>query len=238
MNRFRIRIKAMVDAVGLWYLRLLNRREWKQQHFTGFNERAVEYSFLFRQMAAHCPRRILDVGTGQTALPSLMRTFGAVVDATDNIRDYWSFGMTNRHYHVMNDDITSTNLTGPYDLVSCISVLEHVEKFDRAIAAMFSLLAPGGHLLLTCPYNEISPCANVYDLPESAVREHLPFKARAFCRQDIERWFSVSPAIIIEEEFWRFYGGKYWTCGERIVPPVRTSAAEPHQMACFLIRRM
>lgn len=70
----------------------------------------MEYGFVFRSVAATCPKSVLDVGTGQTALPSLLRTCGPVVTATDNIKGYWPKGMTNWHYHVIQDDIVNTHL--------------------------------------------------------------------------------------------------------------------------------
>jgi SAM-dependent methyltransferase len=47
-------------------------------------------------------------------------------------------------------DITATGLPGPYDLILCNHVLEHVD--DRAaLAELFRLLAPGGTAVLTVP---------------------------------------------------------------------------------------
>ena len=77
-------------------------------------------------------------------MPHLMRNCGFLVTAIDNIKDYWHHGMTNRHYHVINDDITRSCLDGPFDLVSCISVLEHIPYHQKAIENIFRLLKPGG----------------------------------------------------------------------------------------------
>jgi SAM-dependent methyltransferase len=47
-------------------------------------------------------------------------------------------------------DITATGLAGPYDLILCNHVLEHVD--DRAaLAELFRLLAPGGTAVLSVP---------------------------------------------------------------------------------------
>lgn len=74
--------------------------------------------------------------------------------ATDNIKNYWPFGMMNRHYYVINDDITKTKLTDRYDLIACISVLEHIQDADNAVKNKFVLLKDKGSLILTFPYNE------------------------------------------------------------------------------------
>ena len=86
------------------YLKWICRREFESQIFSRFNERPIEFSFVFRKLGEIYPKTILDVGTGTTALPHLMRNCGYLVTATDNVRDYWSSGMLNRHYHVIDDD--------------------------------------------------------------------------------------------------------------------------------------
>ena len=66
--------------------RLLKKLEYKKQTFFGFNERPLEYSFVFKYISKLCPTNILDVGTGITALPQLMRKCGPFVIAIDNSR--------------------------------------------------------------------------------------------------------------------------------------------------------
>ena len=81
--------------------------------------------------------------------------------ATDNVHDYWPTGMSNRHYHVIDDDITNTRLSETFDLITCVSVLEHIQEPDDAMRNMFSLVKTNGHLIITCPYNEKSYEKNV-----------------------------------------------------------------------------
>jgi 2-polyprenyl-3-methyl-5-hydroxy-6-metoxy-1,4-benzoquinol methylase len=232
-----IRIREFINGIGLAYARLVCRREFVTSRFTGINERSVEYSFVFRHLSRLCPITILDVGSGQSALPHLMRTCGFMVSATDNIGAYWRFGMVNRHYHVIQDDITNTTLTGSYDLVTCISVLEHIREYDKAMRSMFSLLKPGGYLILTFPYNEFRYHGNVYDCPGSTVINKPHFITQAFSRTELNTWLSTHQATVVEQEFWRFYSGEYWTCGERIAPPERVRRDMPHQVTCLLIRK-
>jgi 2-polyprenyl-3-methyl-5-hydroxy-6-metoxy-1,4-benzoquinol methylase len=113
---------------------------------------------LLKKLTEIYPHNVLDVGTGITSLPQLIRNCGYHVTAIDNIRDYWPTGMVNRHYYVINDDITNTQLVKKFDLVTCVSVLEHIDKCDDAIRNMFSLLNPEGHLILTFPYTEKVMC--------------------------------------------------------------------------------
>mgnify|MGYP003681945001 CR=1 FL=1 len=62
---------------------LICRYEFNNQSFIGFNERPVEYSFKFRSHKSLYPKKVLDVGTGKTALPHLMSTCGCLVTAID-----------------------------------------------------------------------------------------------------------------------------------------------------------
>ncbi len=226
-----------MNAIGLAYARLVCWREFVTSRFSGINERAVEYAFVFRQLAQLCPFTVLDVGSGQSALPHLMRTCGYMVTATDNIGAYWRFGMVNRHFHVINDDITATHLTGEFDVITCISVLEHIQEHDQAVQSMFSLLKPGGHLILTFPYNDRGYHGNVYDYSGSQVSEKPHFITQAFSRSELEGWLAANRGTVVEQEFWRFYTGDYWTCGERVQPPEQVSREMPHQVTCLLLRK-
>src|SRR3989344_3080365 len=134
--------------IGIKYIDRLNKKEYLKPPFNAFNERPVEYRFTFENIAEFYPKTILDVGTGVTALPHLMSNCGCKVTAMDNIKDYWTKGMLNRHYYIINDDITNPKkIIGSFDMVTCISALEHIERYDDAVKSMFNLLKSGGCLL-------------------------------------------------------------------------------------------
>lgn len=227
--------KALIHKLGSYYSRELSRREFLSQQFLGVNERAAEYRFVFDNLIRACPRTVLDVGTGKTALPQLMRTCGFVVTAMDNIRDYWSNGMVNRHYHVLDDDILAPRTSGPFDFITCISTLEHIRDHSRAVRMMFSLLRPGGRLVLTFPYNENAYAENVYALPGSIGADKYGFITQAFSRREVEGWMMESRAVAISQEYWRFFDGPYWTIGNRVVPPLRVESSELHQISCIAL---
>ena len=224
-----------VRRLGNFYVRRICAREYDRMAYVSVNERPIEFAFLFRQLVISWPKTILDVGTGKTALPHLLRNCGFHVTATDNIKDYWPQGMVNRHYHVINDDITQSALTGTYDVISCISVLEHIGKHREAVKAMGRLLAPGGRLILSCPYNDKKYSENVYALPESSVTESYPFVTQAFSRVEVDVWLQETGLELIEQEYWQLFDGEYWTCGERIIPPRSVSVDEQHQITCLVL---
>jgi 2-polyprenyl-3-methyl-5-hydroxy-6-metoxy-1,4-benzoquinol methylase len=219
------------------YPNMLTAREYKLQKFEKFNERPVEYGFVFKALATIYPKSILDVGTGLTALPHLMRNCGFVVTASDNIVDYWPQGMNNRHYHVINDDITQTRIQQKFDLITCISTLEHIVPFDDAVANMFALLNTGGLLIITCPYTENGFIDNVYILPESTYPKDKAYGAHSFSKAEVANWCTKNNAEVVEQEYWQFWTGHCWTVGSPIVPPVRSDAERPHQISCILLKK-
>ena len=230
-------MKTLIKKIGNLYIRLWCRREFRSQKYVAFNERPVEYRFLFEQLIRYCPRRILDVGTGSTALPHIMKTCGFVVTAIDNIRDFWPKGFTNRHFYVIDDDIRSPSLRGSYDMITCISVLEHIMDHHRAVRSMFKLLKDDGHLILTFPYNEKRYCRNVYESEGSGAPKNLPYVTQAFSRDEVEEWIHENGASIVAQEYWRFFTGDLWTVGERLPFPERVDRSEPHQITCILLEK-
>ena len=140
------------EIVAGWALRPVLFREWKRPYLVGINERPLEYRFAFDAILRCAPKDLLDVGPGQSAFPSLVAESGVLVTALDKVDEYWTGAFVNRHYHVVRDDITRPKLGRQFDMVTCLSVLEHIPEHEAAMRGMFSLLRPGGHVVLTIPY--------------------------------------------------------------------------------------
>lgn len=145
--------------------------------------------------------------------------------------------MLNRHYHVIDDDITATQLSGTLDLITCISVLEHIQKPNNAVRNMFSLLRPQGYLILTFPYNERRYVRNVYEEPGSSYGKGAPYITQSYSRSDVQRWIKENDATIIEQEYWQFWTGEHWTIGEQVIPPKCVGTDDKHQLTCILMRK-
>lgn len=226
-------VKNLLNRYPKWVC----KQEFDLQKFKRFNERPIEFGFVFRKLGEIYPRTILDVGSGKTALPYMMRNCGFLVTAIDNVRDYWPSGMINRHYHVIDDDITDTRLSDTFDLVTCVSVIEHIHNFDDAIRNMFSLLKTNGHLLLTFPYNEESYVENVYELPGASYGQSASYITQSYAREELDRWLQMNNGSIIDQEYWQFWEGDHWTVGKQLIPPKRVTADDKHQLTCLLIRK-
>lgn len=222
--------KVLAHGAGRRYIQTLCRAEAKNQKVGRLNERGVEYEFVFRFVAQCRPRSVLDVGTGATALPSLLRTCGPTVRAIDNVSDYWPNGMLNRHYHVEDEDICQ-GAVGTYDMITCVSVLEHIRDPTSAIRSMLKALNTGGSLIVTFPYSELRYIPNVYDLPNSAYGKGEPYVCQSYSREDLKRWFASCQ--ITDQEYWKFWDGEFWTCGKMLPFPIQSSVNEPHQLTCL-----
>ncbi len=226
-------LKTLVDQAGNWYIRRLCSAESQDQQFTFHNERSIEYRFALESLTAAHPRTVLDVGTGTTAWPHLLRTCGFVTTAIDNVRDYWSEGMVNRHWSVMDVDISQiSGFKGPFDAVTCISVLEHIEDQENAIRHMLRLLSPGGLLVITTPYNHSESCPNVYQRPDALYGQDLPYICRSHSAANLEKWQDLG-ARLKRREVWRLFTGPVWATGNRIPCEQAASEESPHQLGCF-----
>lgn len=213
------------------------RYEYKTQKFLGINERPVEYRFVFNWLLHLYPLEVLDIGTGISSLPHLMRICGFLVTAIDNIHDYWFSGMFNRHYYIINDDITNSKIKKKFDFITCISTLEHIKKYNKAVESMFSLLKADGHLILTFPYNEEKYIGNVYKLPEAGYGQDLPYICQVFSKKELRYWLEINNGNLIEQQYWQIFTGDYWTFGKRISPPHQVDKHEKHQLTCILIQK-
>ena len=229
-------IKEIVRFIWRWYNERTVRSEYLSQQLA-LNERPIEYGFVFQQLTRTAPKTVLDVGTGLTALPHLMRNCGYLVTATDNVRDYWPKGMFNRHYHVINDDILDSKIKERFDLITCISVLEHIREHEKAVKTMFSLLRPGGKLVLTFPYNETRYIENVYKLPEASYGQDNPFICQVFSRIQLDNWLVQNQAALLELQLWQTNTGDFWTFGQRLFPHKQVSLPEVHHLACVLLSK-
>jgi 2-polyprenyl-3-methyl-5-hydroxy-6-metoxy-1,4-benzoquinol methylase len=96
---------------------------------------------------------VLDVGCGPGFFTELLHSAGVAsytgVDITDEL--FAELRARFPHCRFEQKDVTSDRLEGTYDLVMMIDVAEHIvstEAFDRCVANLAGVVAPGGILLV------------------------------------------------------------------------------------------
>ena len=128
--------------------------------------------------------RVWEVGAGGPSVPDrLARTTGPDGDvlATD-LDTAWIAGASPRsHLRILRHDVGREQPPeGPFDLVHARLVLVHVPQRARALAAMVSVLRPGGWLVV----EEADPALQPLLCPEeTGPAEHLANRLKAAFRQ-------------------------------------------------------
>jgi SAM-dependent methyltransferase len=117
-------------------------REWS---------RCCEYPFIYETLKKFATPgcSILDFGSGKNFLPILLSEEGFNVNCLD-LDDYSEFyknNSSNERTVVFTTDITS--LSGKYDVVYSVSVLEHTPDIIAELESIKTRLADNGLLLLT-----------------------------------------------------------------------------------------
>jgi 2-polyprenyl-3-methyl-5-hydroxy-6-metoxy-1,4-benzoquinol methylase len=232
------KFKSIVHRAGQWYIRKLCLTEFQNQSFSHHNERSIEYRFALQMLGEIRPRSVLDVGTGTTAWPHLLKNCGYVVTAIDNVRDYWPEGMVNRHWAVLDVDIVNPDrrVSEKYEAITCISVLEHIEEHTRAVRNMVALLKTGGLLILTTPFSHDNPHPNVYTHADALYGKDLPYVCRSSSVTELRQWLACD-LTLERRELWRLFTGPVWATGERCEWKRAETERQLHQLGCFLFRK-
>jgi 2-polyprenyl-3-methyl-5-hydroxy-6-metoxy-1,4-benzoquinol methylase len=227
-------LKSIAHRAGQAYVRKVCLAEFESQKFSHHNERPIEYRFALQALAEKRPQTVLDVGTGTTAWPHLLRNCGYVVSAADNVRDYWPDGMVNRHWTVLDVDIVNPRerVHEQYDAITCISVLEHIPDHVKAVRNMVAMLKPGGLLVLTTPYSHLHPDPNVYDRQDALYGKGVSYICRSSSAAELQQWIECGLRLE-HRELWRLYTGPVWATGERCEWSKAQSETEAHQLGCF-----
>lgn len=134
---------------------------WRRlDDFVRYNPGARHRRRAVRRLLARCRlRSLLDVGCGSgELLVDLLRTFGplervwGVDQSAESVRRNAERmpGVTFRQL-----DLERERLGETFDVVTCCEVIEHVAAQADAVANLAAMVAPGGHLVLTCPTGRI-----------------------------------------------------------------------------------
>jgi len=177
------------------------------------NERTVEIPLALRRVDRHRGGRILEIGN---VMSTFARFEHVVVDKYEKVHD------------VINEDIVDYRPDAPFDLILCISTLEHVGwdetprddgKIPRAMEAMRAMLAPGGEALITLPVGYNATLDRL--LADNALQfDDLRYLRRVSADN---RWIEVSRDDVLGVAF----NHPYACANALVVGTLRKTAARP-----------
>jgi SAM-dependent methyltransferase len=201
---------------------------------SSFSERFVEYAFVFECLSQLYPQRVLDVGTGATALPSLVAVGGSEVTAIDHFAPL----LANPSFYVWCHDIQRKRFDDPFDMILCISTLEHVFEYEDALENMVASLKPGGHLVLTMPVTEGAYVENLFRVPGNFYFDpQSTGLVRLFSLDMIQGWLAKHNLREVRRKCYSQFQGANVGDGEQRRHPVPCDNGEPIHLICLLLRR-
>ncbi len=119
------------------------------------------------------PIQVLDIGGRRSPYTTGVRGEVTITDLPreDTVQHQLNLGLTSQMVEVLQkrrsnikqvvfDDMTQTQLSGPYDAIVAVEVLEHVEQDNRFIQNVHRLLNPGGIFIMTTPNGHAVPNRN------------------------------------------------------------------------------
>lgn len=122
-----------------------------RNHFWRIAKRRLVLETLERRLGPARGLRILDIGGGASLLPGCLRKWGSVVviepdRATRDIaRELSGLEILAGS---LPDDLP---VSGPFDVITLLDVLEHIDSDGSALERIRELLGPGGVLICTVP---------------------------------------------------------------------------------------
>lgn len=123
--------------------------------FAGLHQlNAIRVEYFRHALGKFSGKRALDVGCGGGILSESLAREGAIVIGVDPSEK--SIAVAREHakqsglaidYRVASgENLAANDFTQGFDLVFAVDVLEHVDDLDRTLAAIATVLAPGGGL--------------------------------------------------------------------------------------------
>jgi 2-polyprenyl-6-hydroxyphenyl methylase/3-demethylubiquinone-9 3-methyltransferase len=108
------------------------------------------------QRCALAQRRLLDIGCGGGLLAEALARHGAHVSAIDMAPAMIEVARLHAHesqlqidFHLSSAEQFATHATSPFDVITCMELVEHVPSPAALLAATARLLRPGGDLFIS-----------------------------------------------------------------------------------------
>ena len=146
-----------VDAGEIAKFEALAQRWWDPAgEFRPLHElNPLRLAFIMER-ATLAGARVLDVGCGGGILAEAMAHEGAKVLGIDLAQAALQVAQLHAlesgaqlEYRLASPEALAADSPGTFDVVTCMEMLEHVPEPDRVLAAIATLLRPGGHLFVS-----------------------------------------------------------------------------------------
>lgn len=215
---------------------LFLRWQYNQKN-ASYNERSIEYSYALNIIKNEIRPRILDVGTGKSCFAKLLEECGYNTTSLDKVKGYWS-SYLNPHYHVVKADITKPLVFKEgFDVITCLSVLEHIDEYDKAVRNMIRLLRPNGMLIMSFPYNKEIFIPNVYEHKKASYGKDFRFKASVYNQKIVDGFINENLVVPYDVEYYKAFTGDFWTFGHRL-PKVRKAFHSDADLICITLQKV
>jgi len=122
-----------------------------QRHFWRVGKRRLVLSSIERQIEPAHPLQIMDIGGCCSVITKSLEAFGDV-SCVEPDESMVALASELQGVNVVNGTLPDgLPAGGPFDLVTLLDVLEHVEEDGPSLASIYQILKPGGWILCTVP---------------------------------------------------------------------------------------
>lgn len=150
--------------------------------------RMWEYALGLHLAVARGGKTLLDVGGGSSIFAPAATMLGFAVTQVDPRRNRgWVAQQSKaigRKIHYVQEDFLNYTST-PFDVVTCVSVIEHVPEHEKFFRKLLDCVAPKGVLYLTTDYHESG---------ERLVKGHL----RTYNQSSLREYKRIASALFDE----------------------------------------
>jgi SAM-dependent methyltransferase len=153
--------------------------------------------------------RVLDIACGMGYASSIFLDAGAKeyfgVDINPELTTHASHAYGSELARYSTGDICEHQSDEPYDLVCCFETIEHVARYQDAITNLFTLLRPGGTLVISSPNRNVtSPGRDFDEQPAN------PYHTQEFLPEELigvlqERGFQTDQTSVYGQRLRRMY---------------------------------
>ncbi|MFN8419597.1 MAG: methyltransferase domain-containing protein [Anaerolineae bacterium] len=172
---------------------------WNPEQYHKFErERAAPFEDLIRLLRVRPNLRVIDLGCGTGELTSRLAEMLPQSDVTglDSSTEMLAKAESYTRPGLRFVQGNLATIEGHWDVVFSHAAIQWVDRHRQLIPRLFSLVAPGGQLLIQQPSNHNHPSHRL--VRELATQE--PF------RTQLDGWVRISPVLTIEEYAQMLFG--------------------------------